>query len=360
MFKFKQVVLLVFFSILTISSEALAQTLKVGIPIKYSEPFIIQREDSVNGTIVEGMIIDIWEDIALKKKLDYEFIYHDNYNDAIDAVARGELDILVGPVSITPDRMEKVEFTLPVDEYEIVVASHSDATSLWSRIKPFVGIASLSSIGVLIISIFIVGNLVWLVEHKKNPESFPENYIHGVGNGMWFAMVTLTTVGYGDYAPVTKIGRLIATLWMLITLLALSSITAGLASAFTVALSDQNPAFSDVNDLRRAKIAVVTGWSSARWAGYYGAEVVEAATLEEAIRLVSEQKVDGLISNRSTLVYYIQQNPDFNLSIANFTIANDLYGFALPKESPLTHELDAAIVQMRSSTEIEISKDKWF
>ena len=72
------------------------------------------------------------------------------------------------------------------------------APGLWARFKPFFGWAAVSSLGGLMILLFLVGNLIWLAERGRNAEHFPRQYLHGVGNGMWFALVTLTTVGYGD------------------------------------------------------------------------------------------------------------------------------------------------------------------
>ncbi|ELS01225.1 periplasmic component of amino acid ABC-type transporter/signal transduction system [Xenococcus sp. PCC 7305] len=355
MFKFNRIFLSIFLFAITISSETLAEPLRVGVPVKDSEPFVIQQDDKL-----EGMMVDIWEKIAQEKAIDYEWVPQDNYETAIDAVNQGDLDIFLN-ASITPERLEKVEFTLPIGELEIVVVTQSQPPTLWDRIRPFLGVAAISSLIILVISVFIVGNLIWLAERKANSEHFPQDYGPGLRNGMWFAMVTLTTVGYGDFAPVTNLGRLVSAVWMLITLLALSSITAGLASAITVSLSNQSkPRFSGVEDLQGAKIATVSGWSSAIWADYYGADTIEVATYEEAVNLVVKNKAEGLIDNDADFIYHLGQNPELNLSIANFSIATDLYGFALPFDSELTHELDAVIMRMRQDGDIKKIEAKWF
>ena len=39
--------------------------------------------------------------------------------------------------------------------------------------------------------------------------------IHSIWDAVWFALITMTTVGYGDIAPVTAAGRLIGTVFAL-------------------------------------------------------------------------------------------------------------------------------------------------
>jgi voltage-gated potassium channel len=60
--------------------------------------------------------------------------------------------------------------------------------------------------------------------------------IHTLGDSVWWALVTVTTVGYGDYYPVTTFGRIAAVLIMAIGLLTLAVVTAQVASSFV----DQN------------------------------------------------------------------------------------------------------------------------
>lgn len=60
----------------------------------------------------------------------------------------------------------------------------------------------------------------------------PNSNIHTLGESLWWSVVTVTTVGYGDYTPVTVYGRVTACFVMGIGLLTLAVITAQVASSF--------------------------------------------------------------------------------------------------------------------------------
>lgn len=56
---------------------------------------------------------------------------------------------------------------------------------------------------VLMVLMVIAASGMYHVEHEVQPEAFAS-----IPHAMWWAMVTLTTVGYGDIAPITPIGKL--------------------------------------------------------------------------------------------------------------------------------------------------------
>jgi voltage-gated potassium channel len=60
----------------------------------------------------------------------------------------------------------------------------------------------------------------------------PHSTIHTLGNSLWWAAATVTTVGYGDYTPVTVQGRITACFIMGIGLLTLAVLTAQVSSSF--------------------------------------------------------------------------------------------------------------------------------
>ncbi len=73
-------------------------------------------------------------------------------------------------------------------------------------------------------SITIVAGLsMTIVDHKGFPS---------VGSGLWWAVQTVTTVGYGDFVPVTIAGRLLASVVMLLGIGFVTVITAAITSSF--------------------------------------------------------------------------------------------------------------------------------
>ncbi|WP_373537921.1 ion channel [Microcoleus sp.] len=250
-------------------------------------------------------------EIARTQKIDYQFIPQPSIEDGLDAVYRKELDVLVGGLSVTSKRLEKVDFTQPYILSDVAVLSLAENPSVWSRVRPFFQSAALGSIGILVGLVFAVGNLVWLVEHKNNSEHFPKNYMNGVGNGMWFALVTLTTVGYGDRAPVTRLGRVVAGTWMIIALVTVSSLTAGLASAITLAFSGNSvERFPNPTSLKNARVATVAKTSGPEIAQRYESRVQEMPTLADAVKEVIDGRAEAVLYSRLNLEYYLAQNSE--------------------------------------------------
>ncbi len=74
-----------------------------------------------------------------------------------------------------------------------------------------------------IVITFVAGILMTVVDR----ENFPS-----IGSGLWWAVQTTTTVGYGDNVPTTVVGRLLAALVMFFGIGFITVITAAITSTF--------------------------------------------------------------------------------------------------------------------------------
>ncbi len=63
----------------------------------------------------------------------------------------------------------------------------------------------------------IFSNLIWCVEKKRNPKDFSPSYFRGLYDSFYFTAVTSLTIGFGDKAPGTGVGKGIVLFWILIS-----------------------------------------------------------------------------------------------------------------------------------------------
>lgn len=86
-------------------------------------------------------------------------------------------------------------------------------------------------LGMLGITILIAGSLLYLAEAEAQPDKFGS-----IPRAMWWAIVTLTTVGYGDAYPVTTLGRVMAGFVAIIGVSLIALPTGLFAASFTDAM----------------------------------------------------------------------------------------------------------------------------
>jgi voltage-gated potassium channel len=73
-------------------------------------------------------------------------------------------------------------------------------------------------------------------------QNAPKSNIHTIGDALWWSFTTITTVGYGDYFPVTLTGRLVAVGLMGSGVALLGTVTALLAQWFVEQVNEANKA----------------------------------------------------------------------------------------------------------------------
>jgi voltage-gated potassium channel len=86
-------------------------------------------------------------------------------------------------------------------------------------------------------------------------QSAPEAKILTFGDALWWAITTITTVGYGDMYPVTPLGRVVAAALMMSGIAVLGVVTASIASWLVQRVEDTAEAAAEAEEPVRAEMA---------------------------------------------------------------------------------------------------------
>jgi voltage-gated potassium channel len=78
------------------------------------------------------------------------------------------------------------------------------------------------------VALFLSSSLMYLAEFEAQPEKFAS-----IPQTMWWALITLTTVGYGDVYPITPLGQAIGAFTALLGVCTVALLTGIVASAFS-------------------------------------------------------------------------------------------------------------------------------
>jgi polar amino acid transport system substrate-binding protein len=330
-----------------------SQTTELRVVAVGSEPFVIDDD----GGTPAGLSVDVWSAVATGLGIESRFVPVSEVGSALEMVEAGEADVAIGPISITAERAERVQFTQPYFHASLGILAPA-AGSLFDRFAPFLSQTFAVGVVALIAVLALVGTLLWLAERRVNSQQFPENGLEGIGNGLWMALVTMTTVGYGDRVPVSPLGRVLTGIWMLVSLVIASSLTAFLATALTLSQLDA-PTIGIAEELRGRRVGVVTGTTSVAFVEGYGGRGIPVPDVGEAVAALAQGQTDAVVFDRPILRYTLSESPELALSLAEASYQPQNYGFALPFGSDLTREIDVTLLGLQESGALLEIEERW-
>lgn len=325
------------------TAPASGRILTVGV--KVAPPFVIEKNGKYS-----GLAIDLWQDAA--KDHGWKFSYRKyDLEDLLNAVSSHQVDVGLGAITATAEREQRMDFSHLLTSSGLGVAVRSDQTAGWlAVVGALFSTAFLKVIGTLALVLIVVGLLVWFVEHRHNEDQFGGTRGQGIFSGVWWAMVTMTTVGYGDTAPRTVPGRLIGMVWMLTALVIVSFFTASITSALTVGQLSQR--ITSPKDLASLKVTSLPDSTSAEWLRGNHIDFSKAGNLEQALADLAAGKTDAVVYDKPLLHYDIQQQFEGKLTVLPFVLSRQDYAFALPTNSPLREPIDTSLLK-------RINSDSW-
>jgi len=332
--------LCVLFGGVCVNTSAQADTLVVGI--REVPPFVVRNADGS----LDGLSVRLWSEIATELGLRYEFKEMD-LSGLLDGLASGSLDVAVAALTVTPERERMMDFSHPFHASGLGIAVPHTPAGVLGTFRAIFSWRLVQALGALALVLFVVGLVIWLLERRANPAQFGGKPQDGIGSGFWWSAVTMTTVGYGDKAPVTLAGRAVAVIWMFASVITVSGFTAAIASALTVQQLGSH--IQGPNDLPGSTVASVAGSTSADYLAGIRTHVRYFGTPSEALAAVVRGEADAAVYDKPVMRYFSAGELLGRVDVLPVTFMRQDYAIGLKAGSPLREDINRALLRHLSS-----------
>lgn len=347
---------LLFFSLFAFSLILPPSTHSTGTPvnvcIKQFPPLVFKNQT--------GFCIDMVESISKRNHLNHSYVMTNSVKELLDLVIDGTCDLGFAGITITADREKRVDFSQPFFDSGLLIATgQKPASRVTGVMKVILRVVGFSAI-LFFIGLSLIAHLIWLIERDdQDPRSFSTTYRKGILDAYWWAVVTMTTVGYGDKCPKKISGRMIAGFWMIIGIIWFAGFTATLSTALTVD-HFENTGISNLSDLNGRTVGIISGTTSESFLRYHNVETISVENLNALIALIKNKLVDAVVYDAPVLLYAAKNDPD--IKIVGKMFDEQRYGVVFPENdaSELKELFDIEILNMMKNGEYARIYDKWF
>ena len=306
-----------------------------------------------------GFSIELWEEVARKIGVRFTYVRYAGVAEKLVALKHGDADVAIGGITMTKDRENIVDFTHPSlrTGLGLMVRDEREELGLWTKLKNAIVHSRSGVVFGFLLLIVIAGHAIWWAERGK--DAFDDRYIPGVFEGMYWAIVTASTVGYGDKAPVKWAGRAFAGIVIIISLPLFAIFTAELTSAFTV--QEFQARIVGFEDLRGHKVAVIAGTTSEEFgATQRGMTTVAYKDAVSATDALLAGEVDALIYDHPNLRYFAKTEGKGRVRVVGGVLHPHDLGFATVEGSPLRERINRALLETVEAGTMARLRARWF
>jgi polar amino acid transport system substrate-binding protein len=308
---------------------------------------------------IDGVSVDLWRRAAEVLRRDYRLISVSQMEPILEGLERKDYDAAIGAITITPARLARVDFSYPTHRSGVAVAVRKDTGPLAALASYGAVTAELGPLIALTFALLIVmGVAMWLAERPLRPREH-ESAVDTLRDGVYWAVVTMTTVGYGDKTPKTTAGRVIAVLWMLASVALISILSTSIVSRMTAERVAGGFRLSET-DLAGKRLGAAAHSSGAEYLDDRHLRYAPFDDLGAALDALARGEVEAVVNSVGALQYLVSTRFKDTIRPPEGVLAPAYMAIALPPGSPLKKPLDEALVEIIGRPEWRQIEDGYF
>ena len=296
----------------------------------------------------EGFSIDIWQGLAQYMGVSSEFREYDGMELLLAAIQNGEIDVIPSlPAELRYEDIMDLSQSYYKSGLAIAVPAEGAGYRWISVVAKIFSTDILMALGLLILMCLAAGIIVCLFERRRNREMFGEGTVKAIGHGIWWSIVTMTTVGYGDKAPKTIGGRIVAILWMFFSFVFIASFTAKITTSLTI--GELQGKVRGFNDLYHVRVGSISQSEALVFLTGHGIAAMPFESIQEGLTDLAAKKIDAFVLNELMLKYLVKNKFPGRIQVLPAIFDEYFVVMALKQKSSLRKPINKALLRLMKS-----------
>jgi polar amino acid transport system substrate-binding protein len=317
-------------------------------------PFVTEENGELG-----GFSIELWKNIAQELDIKSEFKTTGTVTELLNTVKSKRVDAGIAAISVTSQREQDFDFSQPIFDsgLQILVRNQGHHSSIGRLVDSLFTPALFQLLGIMLLIILIPAHIVWLVE-RNHRGGFLENsnYFPGIFKACWWAAGTLAT--QAEEMPKSPWGRVMAVVWMFISVVFIAYFTATVTTSLTVEQLQSN--IKGPQDLPGKRVATIAGSTSANYLRQQKIDSKEFKQVDEAYTALNDSSIDAVVFDAPILLYYAAHDGKGKVQVVGNIFRKESYAIALPNGSPYRKPINNALLSLQENGKYQEIYDKWF
>jgi polar amino acid transport system substrate-binding protein len=326
--------------------------IKVGVIV--APPFVTHVPGGYG-----GMAIDLWQDIAEKLGISYQYEELPTLKALLAAVADGHVDLAVTDITITRDRLQRMDFTQPwFDTGLRIMIDQNRHVGFWGIVKRL-WVSGHVAVYLWMLALILAATVILTAIDRRFDEEFPREWKKGLADSFYHVMSIATSGKSPTHKQMFGVfGRVMAGVWMVCGIGVIAYVTSSVTSVMTAAtIANQ---INSTADLPGKTVGVVEGGVAESYGLDAALSVQNYPTLTMAVRGLLKNQVAAVIDDAPILEFYDNNHPELPLTEVGAIFRPSKYGFAAPRGSALVRPISVAIVEEEEDGFLERLHGKYF
>ena len=312
---------------------------------------------------ISGVSVDLWRRVAEQMEWPFRLIPVSDMESILSGLEQGQYDAAIGAITITPERAARVDFSYPAHRSGVAIAIRKQTGLIFALMSYGTAVSELGPLILVILAMLIlIGIAMWIVERRVRATAQgagAESAVVSLRDGLYWAVVTMTTVGYGDKTPKTPLGRGVAIIWMMSSLVLVSLLSTSLVSRLTADRVEASNLAASI-DLNGKKLAAVAHSSGAEYLDQMHLPYTKYKDLPEALNSLANGQSNVVVNSVGALQYFVAKRYAKVIEVPQGLLAPAHMAIALPEHSPIKKPIDRALIRITNSPEWRTLEERFF